>query len=100
MSTVVKRKKARRDIRLEARVPVEFKETLELAASVAGYKTVASFVVQTLQDRVDKVIESHRTSQLSAEESIRFVNALLKPASPNSALKQAFKRYRQETESA
>lgn len=100
MQTIIKRKKKRGSIRLEARVPLEFKESLELAASVAGYKTVTGFVVQTLQDRMDKVIESNRASQLSAKESIRFVEALLKPASPNTTLQRALTRYRQETESA
>lgn len=57
MATIMKGKKERERIRLEARVPSEFKESLEFAASVSGYKTVTSFVVQTLQDRVDKVIE-------------------------------------------
>lgn len=100
MATITKRKKGRGSTRLEARVPLELKETLERAASVAGYRTVTSFVVQTLQDRAEKVMESHRASQLSAEESIRFVNALLSPAVPNAALKRAFKRHRQATKGA
>lgn len=100
MATVTKQQKKAGSIRLEARFPLKVKEDLEHAAAIAGYKTVASFVVRTMQERAQEVLDSHRATQLSAEESIRFVNSLLKPAAPNAALKRAFKRHLKESESA
>ena len=81
--------------RLEARIPREFKKTLEQAAAMTGHPTVTSFVLFTLQASARKVIEQHQQARLSAEESTQFVKALLAPAAPNSALRGAFKHYRE-----
>ena len=81
--------------RLEARIPREFKKTLEQAAAMTGHPTVTSFVLFTLQASARKVIEQHQQARLSAEESTQFVKTLLAPAAPNSALLGAFKRYRE-----
>lgn len=82
--------------RLEARIPRDFKKTLEQAAAVTGHPTVTSFVLFALQTSARKVIEEHQRAQLSAEESTSFVEALLAPAAPNAALRGAFKRYREQ----
>jgi uncharacterized protein (DUF1778 family) len=81
--------------RLEARIPREFKKTLEQAAAVTGHPTVTSFVLFVLQTNARKVLEDHHRAKLSAEESTSFVKALLAPAAPNAALRGAFKRYRE-----
>lgn len=80
--------------RLEARIPREFKKTLEEAAAVTGHPTVTSFVLFALQASARQVIEEHRQARLSAEESTRFVKALLSPDAPNAALRGAYARYR------
>lgn len=79
--------------RLEARIPRDFKKTLEQAAAVTGHPTVTSFVLSALQASARKVIEEHQQAKLSAEESTHFVKALLAPAAPNAALRGALKRY-------
>jgi uncharacterized protein (DUF1778 family) len=81
--------------RLEARIPRDFKKTLEQAAAVTGHPTVTSFVLFALQASARRVIEEHQQAKLSAAESTLFVKALLAPASPNAALRGAFKRYRE-----
>ncbi len=81
--------------RLEARIPRDFKKTLEQAAAVTGHPTVTSFVLYTLQASARRVIEEHQLAKLSAEESTHFVKALLAPAAPNAALRGAMKRYRE-----
>lgn len=81
--------------RLEARIPRDFKKTLEQAAAVTGHPTVTSFVLFALKASARKVIEEHQQAKLSAEESTNFVKALLAPAAPNAALRDAFKRYRE-----
>lgn len=80
--------------RLEARIPRDFKKTLEQAAAVTGHPTVTSFVLFALQASARKVIEEHQQARLSAEEATEFVKALLAPAAPNPALRAAFQRYR------
>ena len=82
--------------RLEARIPRDFKKTLEQAAAVTGHPTVTSFVLFALQASARKVIEEHQRAQLSAEESASFVEALLAPAAPNAVLRKAFTRYREQ----
>lgn len=82
--------------RLEARIPRDFKKTLEQAAAVTGHPTVTSFVLFALQASARKVIEEHQQAKLSAEESVNFVKAVLAPAAPNAALRGAFKRFREE----
>lgn len=81
--------------RLEARIPRDFKKTLEQAAAVTGHPTVTSYVLFTLQASARRVIEEHQQAKLSEEESTHFVKALLAPAAPNAALRGAFKRYRE-----
>jgi uncharacterized protein (DUF1778 family) len=81
--------------RLEARIPREFKKTLEEAAAVTGHPTVTSFVLFALQASARRVIEEHRQAKLSAAESAHFVKALLSPDAPNAALRGAYARYRE-----
>lgn len=89
------RSRAPSTARLEARIPREFKKTLEQAAAVTGHPTVTSFVLFALQTSARKVIEEHQQAKLSAAESTNFVKSLLAPAAPNAALQDAFKRYRE-----
>jgi uncharacterized protein (DUF1778 family) len=89
------RSRASASARLEARIPREFKKTLEHAAAVTGHPTVTSFVLFALQTSAQKVIEEHRHALLSADESAQFVKVLLAPPAPNPALRAAFKRYRE-----
>ena len=91
------RSRASSSARLEARIPREFKKTLEQAAAVTGHPTVTSFVLFVLQTNARKVLEDHQQAKLSVDESANFVKALLAPAAPNAALRGAFKRYREAT---
>ncbi len=81
--------------RLEARVPRDLKKTLAQAAAFTGHSTLTSFVIFALQSSARKIIEEHKQARLTAEESTRFVEALLMPAAPNAQLQGAFKRYRE-----
>lgn len=91
------RSRASSSARLEARIPREFKKTLEQAAAVTGHPTVTSYILFALQTNARKVLEDHQQAKLSADESANFVKALLAPAAPNAALRGAFKRYREAT---
>ncbi|MBK8476613.1 MAG: DUF1778 domain-containing protein [Opitutaceae bacterium] len=82
--------------RLEARVTPHLKATLESAASISGHPTVTSFMIQTLTERAEQMLEDHRQAKLAAKESVRFVGALLNPPPPNKALREAAARYQRE----
>lgn len=64
---------------------------------MTGHPTVTSFVLFVLQTSARKVLEDHQLAKLSADESTNFVKTLLSPATPNAALRGAFKRYREVT---
>lgn len=86
--------------RLEARVPRDFKKTLEQAAAVTGHPTVTSFILFTLQASARKVLDDHQRAKLSAAESTNFVKALLASPAPNAALRTTFARYREQTKAS
>lgn len=91
------RSRASSSARLEARIPREFKKTIEQAAAVTGHPTVTSFVLFVLQTNARKILEDHQQAKLSADASADFVKRLLAPPAPNAALRKAFSRHRAAT---
>jgi uncharacterized protein (DUF1778 family) len=80
--------------RLVARVSLDDKRTIERAAVLSG-QSVASLVIAHARDAAEKALERHERIRLNAEESKRFVGALLAPArKPPKAAKAAFENYR------
>lgn len=82
--------------RLEARIPRELKKTLERAAAVTGHPTLTSFMIYSLQTSARKAIEEHQQATLTADGSMKFVEALLTPPAPNDALRAALGAYRRD----
>lgn len=81
-----------RDARLEVRVSAAQKSLLQHAAALSG-RTLSEFVVTSAQDAARRVIAEHESIQLSREEQLAFVQALLQPPEPNARLKRAAKAY-------
>jgi uncharacterized protein (DUF1778 family) len=86
MIVVVDERKAER---LVARVSATHKRLLEKAAAMEG-RSVASFVVAYAVENAEKVVRQEQVIRLSLEQSQRFAEALLKPASHS--LPQAVRR--------
>ncbi|HEY9747276.1 MAG TPA: DUF1778 domain-containing protein [Allocoleopsis sp.] len=80
--------------RLEARVKPEVKALWQKAADLEG-RTLTDFVIASVQAAACRVIEQHQTLKLSLEDSEAFVDVLLNPPKPNTALKAAASRYKQ-----
>ncbi|MDB9313264.1 DUF1778 domain-containing protein [Spirulina sp. CS-785/01] len=78
--------------RLEARISPEIKALCQQAAALEG-RTLTDFIISTVQTAAYQVIEQHKTLKLNAEDSQAFVNSLLNPPEPNTALKSAALRY-------
>lgn len=83
------------EARLNVRLPLELKETIEQAAAHLG-QTVSDFAVSTLVQTARQVIQEHDVTQLSRRDRDRFLAVLDdSEARPNKALKAAAKRYKE-----
>lgn len=78
--------------RLEARVSSQEKKLFARAAAIQG-RTLSEFVVSTLHEAANHVIESHEIIRISEQDRETFVNAFLNPPAPNRNLKAAAKRH-------
>ncbi len=85
-----------RDARLEARVSAAQKTLLQQAAALSG-RTLSEFVVASAQEAARRVLAEHESIQLSRDEQLAFVQALLSSDEPNPRLARAAKAYRQRT---
>ena len=83
----------RKSSRLEARITADQKELIERAAAYQG-RTVSDFVIQTVQEAAQSVIQDHEVIRLNREQSSAFVDLLLHPPPPNKRLRNAAKRHR------
>jgi uncharacterized protein (DUF1778 family) len=76
--------------RLEARLPASVYATLKRAAELKG-RTLSDFVVSAAHDAARQAIEEEGIIRLSAEDQLRFAEALINPPAPNDALKRAMR---------
>ena len=74
--------------RLESRLPTSVYALVKRAAELKG-RSVTDFVVGAAHDAAQRVIEDHGILRLSAEDQVRFAEALLNPPTPNVELKRA-----------
>lgn len=88
-------RKSKKAERLVARVSGADKELLQRAAVLEG-RSMATFVVAHARDAAQRIVSEHETIRLNAEQSRRFVEALLAPPRPApEALQQATKDYKE-----
>nr|VFK19402.1 MAG: Uncharacterized conserved protein, DUF1778 family [Candidatus Kentron sp. LPFa] len=79
-------------VRVTTRVPINVQNTLEVAAAIIG-ATVNQFIVQSALREAEHIIEQERVIRLSERDAEAFFQALSNPASPNTKLNTALKRY-------
>lgn len=84
------------DERLEARISRDQKRLFQRAAALKGV-TLTDFVVSSAEAAAGRTLEEHDTLRLSLEDRHRFVEALMSPPAPNSALRRAAERYQRRT---
>ncbi len=91
MVVAMKSKKVVKSGRLVARVSSADKAVITKAATLAG-QSVGSFVVAQARKAAMETLETHDRVVLNAEQSRRFVEALLaKPAAPTTRMREAMK---------
>lgn len=77
--------------RFNTRLTKEQKDFFEFAASVGGYRTLTEFVIASVQERANKIIEVHNKIIASKKDQEVFFNELVNPSKPNQSLKKAAK---------
>lgn len=78
--------------RLEARITQEQKELFQRAAEIQG-RTLTDFVISSLINAANQVIQENEIMILSKRDQEVFVEALLNPPEPSAKLKAAAQRY-------
>lgn len=86
-----------KNARFEARLPQEIKELLAQAASLQG-QTLSEFVVAVSTTAARQIVREQEVIELSKRDQITFAKALLDAPEANAYLKEAARRYREETE--
>jgi len=90
------REKASRSERLEARISKAQKTLFVRAATVQG-RSLTDFLIASVQEAAERALRTHDVLTLSERDRKVFVAALVKPAAPGKALRQAVKHYKQRT---
>jgi uncharacterized protein (DUF1778 family) len=97
VQTTVKEQKNRRFV---ARVTEADKQLFQKAAAIEG-RSMAKFIITHVREVALQVVNQSHQIQLDADQSRRFVEALLAPPrQPAAALKQAMIRYRRQVTEA
>lgn len=80
--------------RLEARVDAEMKARWQQAADLQGI-TLTDFIITSLQESANKVIQQHQRMKLTTKDTEAFIDAILNPPEPNENLRAAVAEYKQ-----
>lgn len=78
--------------RISTRVPLQVKETIDMAAELLGEST-NQFMAQAAYQAAKTLLEQERIVRLSALETTRFLDLLDNPPAPSKKLKQALASY-------
>ena len=82
--------------RLEARISKAQKALFVRAATVQGL-SLTDFLIASMQEAAERALRAHDVLTLSERDRKSFVVALVKPAAPGKALRQAAKQYKNRT---
>lgn len=82
-----------RSERIEARTTPDVLSLVRRAAELQG-RSVSDFVVSAAEQAARAAIADEHVLRLSAEDSRRFVEALLSPPEPTPAMARAFEHHR------
>jgi len=81
--------------RFDTRLSKEKKLIIEKAALLGGYKNLSDFVVSTVYEKAQLIIQQSETFLTSHRDNEIFFNALINPPMPNEALMSAAKQYKE-----
>ena len=81
--------------RFDTRLSKQKKLIIEKAARLGGYKNLSDFVVSTVYEKAQMIIQQSETFLSSQRDNEIFFNALINPPMPNDALMSAAKQYKE-----
>ena len=79
--------------RFDTKLPLEQKQFFEYAASLGGFRTLTDFIISSAQEKANEIIKQHNLIIASENDQKIFFEAILKEEEPNTALKNAAKKY-------
>jgi uncharacterized protein (DUF1778 family) len=85
--------KAKRSLRVEARITPENLDVIRRAAEIQG-RSVSDFVNTAAQEVANRVIEETQIIRLSVEDQRAVAEAILNPPEPTPGLRRAFESHR------
>jgi len=80
--------------RFDAKIPKAQKELFEYAASLGGFRTLTDFIINTVQEKANSIIQEHNTIIASERDREIFFDALMNPKEPNQKLRDIAERYK------
>lgn len=86
--------KSSRTARFDTRWTVEQKEYFEYVTQLAGFKSLAEFVLFSLEEESKRIIEKHNQILATERDRELFFDTIENPREPNEALKKAYKNRR------
>jgi uncharacterized protein (DUF1778 family) len=85
--------KAKEKTRIDLRLSKEQKEFFEYAASIGGYRSLAEFVLVSVEKRAKIIMEQQSRIILSKRDQEIFFQAISNPSKPIESLNNAAHRY-------
>ena len=79
--------------RFDARLTIEQKELFEKAESISGYSSLTDFVLKTVQQKAQEIVNQNEQILASKRDSELFFNAILTSQEPSTSLKNAADNY-------
>lgn len=79
--------------RFDARLLKEQKEFFEYAATLGGFRNLTDFIIYSVQQQANKIVERHNEILSSKRDQEVFFNAIMHPEKPNERLKKAALRF-------
>ena len=80
--------------RIDIRINSSQKELIKHASEIRGFKSVSEFVVYCINTEAAKIISENSKVLNTIEDKKIFLDAILNPPAPNSALKKAQLNYK------
>ncbi len=81
--------------RFDAKIPKVQKELFEYAASLGGFRTLTDFIINTVQEKANAIIQEHNTIIASEKDRKIFFDAFMNPSGPNQKLRETAERYKE-----
>ncbi len=80
--------------RFDAKIPKSQKEFFEYAASLGGFRTLTDFIINTVQEKANTIIQEHHTILASEKDRKIFFDAFMNPSGPNQKLRDTAEHYK------